>query len=75
LDFIGTIPSLICHHMTFPNITKIISSIEIPYVCYPTVREHYRHYRELSLVNDHQSDLDICDDPYAFYEVLLVIEP
>jgi hypothetical protein len=26
-------------------------------------------------VNDHQSDLEIRDDPYAFYEVLLVVEP
>jgi hypothetical protein len=38
------------------------------------VQEHYRHYRELSPVNDHQSDLEIRDDPYAFYEVRLVIE-
>jgi hypothetical protein len=59
----------------FPNITKAISSIEIPYVCYPTIREHYRQYRELSLVNDYQSDLEIHDDPCAFYEVLLVIKP
>jgi hypothetical protein len=27
------------------------------------------------MVNDHQLDLEIHDDPYAFYEVLLVIEP
>jgi hypothetical protein len=39
------------------------------------VWEHYRHYRDLSPVNDHQSDLEIRDDPCAFYEVLLVIEP
>jgi hypothetical protein len=31
--------------------------------------------RTLSLVNDYQSDLEIQDDPCAFYEVLLVIEP
>jgi hypothetical protein len=39
------------------------------------VLEHYTHYRELSPVNDHQSDVDICDDRCAFYEVLLVVEP
>jgi hypothetical protein len=39
------------------------------------VRERNRHYRELFLVNDLQSDLEIRDDPYAFYEVLLVAEP
>jgi hypothetical protein len=39
------------------------------------VQEHYRHYQELSPVNDHQLDLDIGDDPCAFYEVLLVVEP
>jgi hypothetical protein len=33
------------------------------------------HYRDLPLVNDHQSDPDIRDDTCAFYEVLLVIEP
>jgi hypothetical protein len=38
------------------------------------VRERYRHYRELSQVNDHKSDLEIRDDRCAFYEVLLVIE-
>jgi hypothetical protein len=38
------------------------------------VRERYRHYQELSSVNDHQSDLEIRDDPHAFYEVLLVVE-
>jgi hypothetical protein len=59
----------------FPNITKNMSIIEIPYMCYPMVREHYRHYRELFPINDHQSDLDIRDDPYTFYEVLLVVEP
>jgi hypothetical protein len=30
LDFIGMIPSLIYHHMMFPNITKTISSIVNP---------------------------------------------
>jgi hypothetical protein len=39
------------------------------------VQEHYRHYGELSPINDHQSDLEIHDDPYVFYEVLLVVEP
>jgi hypothetical protein len=36
---------------------------------YPTVREHSRHHRDSSPVNDHQSDLDIHDDPYAFTKV------
>jgi hypothetical protein len=39
------------------------------------VQERDKHYRELSPVNDLQSDLEICDDPSAFYEVLLVVEP
>jgi hypothetical protein len=73
-DLVGTIPSLINHHTMFPNISKTISSIEIQ-VCYPMVRECYRRYRELSPVNDRQSDLEIRDDPYAFYKVLLVVEP
>jgi hypothetical protein len=38
------------------------------------LQEHYRHYREFSPINDHQSDLDIRDDACAFYEVLLVVE-
>jgi hypothetical protein len=42
----------------------------IPYVCYLTVRKHSRHYGEL-LINDHQVDLEIHDDPCAFYEDLL----
>jgi hypothetical protein len=41
-----------------------------PLSVFLTVRERDRHYRELSLVNDHQSDLEICDDPYAFYAML-----
>jgi hypothetical protein len=39
------------------------------------VRERDRHYRELSPVNDLQLDLEIYDDPCAFYEDLLVVEP
>jgi hypothetical protein len=58
----------------FLNITKTISSIEIHQVCYPTVQEHDRHYHELSPVNDNQSDMEIRDDPYAFYEVLLFVK-
>jgi hypothetical protein len=30
------------------------------------VREYSKHYRDSSLVNDHQSNLDICDDPCSF---------
>jgi len=37
-------------------------------VCYPTVRENYRHDRDTSPVNDHQRDLEIHDDPDAFLE-------
>jgi hypothetical protein len=33
---------------------------------YPTVREYSRHYRDSYPVNDHQSDLDIRDDPCVF---------
>jgi hypothetical protein len=28
-----------------------------------------RHYRDSSLINDHQSDMEIHDDPCAFTEV------
>jgi hypothetical protein len=30
------------------------------------VQEYSRHYRDFSPVNDHQSDLDIRDDPCVF---------
>jgi hypothetical protein len=33
------------------------------------VRECDRHYRELSVVDDLQSDLEIYEDPSTFYEV------
>jgi hypothetical protein len=59
----------------FLNVTETISSIVNPSAYDTTVREHSRHYRDLSLANDHQSDLDIRDDPCVFYEVLLVVEP
>jgi hypothetical protein len=39
------------------------------------VREYSRYYRDSSLVNDHQSDLDIRDDPCVFTWRTFVIEP
>jgi hypothetical protein len=35
-------------------------------MCYPTVREYSRHYRDFSPINDDQSDLDIRDGPSLF---------
>jgi hypothetical protein len=38
------------------------------------VREYSRHYRDSSPVNDHQSYLDIRDDPCVFTQRIFVIE-
>jgi hypothetical protein len=39
------------------------------------VREYSRHCRESSSINDHQSDLDIRDDPCVFTRMTFVVEP
>jgi hypothetical protein len=44
-------------------------------VYYPTFREYSRHYQDFSLVNDHQSDLGIRDDPCVFTRRTFVVEP
>jgi hypothetical protein len=56
----------------FPNITKNHLKHLWSLKCYPTVREHSRHYREISPLNNHQGDLEIHNDPCAFYEDLLL---
>ena len=40
-------------------------------MCYPTVREHSRHDRDSTLINDHQRDRDAHNDPCAFHEITL----
>jgi hypothetical protein len=35
------------------------------------IQEYSRHYQKLSPVNDHQGDLEIHNNPCAFYEDLL----
>jgi hypothetical protein len=42
---------------------------------FSTVWEYSKHYREFSLVNNHQSDLDIHDDPYVFTRRTFIVEP
>ena len=37
---------------------------------HPTVRDHFRHDRDPSPINDQQRDLETHDDPCAFHEVL-----
>jgi hypothetical protein len=37
----------------------------------PTIREHSKHCREHSPINDHQGDLKGHNDPCAFYEDIL----
>ena len=35
----------------------------------------HRHDRDTSLINDQQRDLETHDDPYAFHELTLSLEP
>jgi hypothetical protein len=46
-----------------------------PQVYDPMIQEYYRHYRDSSPVNDHQSDLDIRDYTSVFTQRNFLIEP
>jgi hypothetical protein len=58
------------HTPTIPNVPKPISHIIEPLSVLPYSLGILQTYRDSSPVNDHESDLDIRDDPLCIHEGL-----
>jgi hypothetical protein len=52
-----------------PSIPKPSYNIIEPLSVLPSVWEYSRHHRDTSLVNDHQRDRDVHNDPCAFRKI------